>query len=49
MFMSATITPSDSATTDMAPHVVLEPGVVAADTGGRLGRQFERHEDAREV
>jgi len=33
----------------MTPHVVLEPGVVAADAGGRLGRQFERHEDAREV
>jgi len=49
MFMSTTITPSDSATTDMAPHVVLELGVVAADAGGRLGRQFERHEDAKEV
>jgi len=33
----------------MAPHVVLKPGVVTADAGGRLGRQFERHEDAKEV
>jgi len=49
MFMSTTITPSDSATTDMAPHVVLESGVVAADAGGRLGRQFERHENTKEV
>jgi len=31
--------------TDMAPHFVLEPGVVAADARGRLGRQLERHED----
>jgi len=49
MFMSTTITPSDSATTDMAPHVVLEPGVVAADAGGRLGRELERHEDEKDV
>jgi len=49
MFMSTTITPSDSATTDMAPHVVLVPGVVAADAGGRLGRQLEGHGDAKEV
>jgi len=45
MFMSATITPSDSATTVMAPHVVFVAGVVSADAGRRLGRQDERHED----
>jgi len=47
--MSTTITPSDSATTDMAPHFMLEPGVVSVDTGGRLGRELERHEDEIEV
>jgi len=49
MFMSTTITPSDSATTDMAPHVVLEPSVVAVDAGGRFGRELERHEDEKDV
>jgi len=33
----------------MAPHFVFEAGVVSMDTGGRLGRQLERHEDVIEV
>jgi len=45
MLMSTAVTPSDSATTDMAPHFVLVAGVVSADAGRRLGRQDERHED----
>jgi len=47
--MSTAVTPSDSAATDMAPHFMLVPGVVAADARGRLGRQLERHEGMIEV
>jgi len=46
MLMSTTVTPSNSATTDKAPHFVLIAGDVSADAGRRLGRQDERHEEA---
>jgi len=47
--MSTAITPSDSATTDKAPHLVLVSGFSTGGTGLRLGRQDERHEDEIEV
>ena len=47
--MTTTITPSDSAATDMAPHLVLVTGCSSGGTGLRLGRQDERHEDETEA
>jgi len=47
--MSTTVTPSDSATTDMTPHFVLVAGVVSTDAGQRLGRQDERHDEETDV
>jgi len=49
ILMSTAVTPSDSATTDMAPHFVLVTRVIPMDAGLGFGRQDKRHGEAKDV
>jgi len=47
--MSTAVPPSDSATTNMAPHLVLVTRLVPVDSGLGLGRQDKRYDKAIDI